>query len=212
MLLLPAGMAIAEEIFYVNDHLVITLRAGKGGEYRILRTLSSGTELRVIEDDGEYVRVSTADGIEGWVGKQYLRDTPIARVQLAEASKKLERYEQENGSLRKSVNQLKNENKALKSSNQSLEKDNSRFEEENSKIMEVASRPLELESENKKLSIESVKINAEIKQRRSENRELKNSSVQKWFMAGSGVLFLGIILGLILPKLRGRRTSGWSEL
>ena len=78
--------------------------------------------------------------------------------------------------------------------------------------MEIASRPLELESENKKLSIESVKINAEIKQRRSENRELKNSSVQKWFMAGSGVLFLGIILGLILPKLRGRRTSGWSEL
>ena len=108
MLLLPAGMTVAEEVFYVNDHLVITLRAGKGGEYRILRTLSSGTELRVIEDDGEYVRVSTADGIEGWVGKQYLRDTPIARVQLAEASKKLERYELENGSLRKSVNQLKN--------------------------------------------------------------------------------------------------------
>jgi SH3 domain protein len=212
MLLLPAGMAIAEEIFYVNDHLVITLRAGKGGEYRILRTLPSGAELRVIEADGEYVRVSTTDGTEGWVGKQYLRDTPTARIQLKEVSKKLERYEQENDSLKESVNQLKNENKALKSSNQSLEKDNSRFEKENSKIMEIASRPLELESKNKKLSTESVKINAEIKQLSSENRELKDSAVQKWFMAGSGVLFLGIILGLILPKLRGRRTSGWSEL
>ena len=40
--------------------------------------------------------------------------------------------------------------------------------------------------------------------------ELENHSDKKWFMAGAGVLILGIVVGIILPRVSGRRRGRWS--
>jgi len=46
-----------------------------------------------------------------------------------------------------------------------------------------------------------------------ENRGPKNQANQRWSLSGAGVLAGGILLGLILPRLRlGRRKSAWGSL
>ena len=42
-----------------------------------------------------------------------------------------------------------------------------------------------------------------------ENQSLKDRSQREWFIAGAGVLLGGMLLGLIIPKLRWRKKSGW---
>ncbi len=200
----------ANHIRYVNDHLIITLRAGQGDEYRILKSLPSGTRLELLEEieGSDFAKVRTDDGTEGWVRNWYLRDTPTAKLLLEDATSKAAKLAAENKKL------LAN-NKALQQSKTTLEKQlrelsgkHERLRDESEKLKEVASRPIELQSENKRLTAEAAKFEEENTRLSSENNGLRKSSVQKWFMAGSAVLVVGILLGLILPKLRRQRSSG----
>jgi SH3 domain protein len=47
---------------------------------------------------------------------------------------------------------------------------------------------------------------------RAEVSEIKRNTQRDWFLIGAGVLFGGILLGLILPRLKLRRRSGWGDL
>jgi SH3 domain protein len=42
-----------------------------------------------------------------------------------------------------------------------------------------------------------------------ENTSLRDRTNRDWFLAGAGVLFGGILLGLLVPKLRKRKN--WSD-
>ena len=206
------GTQAANNIRYVNDHLIITLRTGQGDQFRILKSLPSGTRLELLEEveGSDFAKVRTEDGTEGWVRSWYLRDTPTAKLQLEEATRKATKLAAENKKL------LAN-NKALQASKTTLEKQlrelsgkHERLSGESERLKEVASRPIELQSENKRLTAKAAKLESENTLLSSENDVLRQSSVQKWFMTGSGVLIVGILLGLILPKLRKRRSSsGW---
>ena len=211
-LLLAVDMvAAADSTRYVNDQLIITLRAGQGSEYKILKSLPSGTRLELLEedDDTDFSKVRTEDGSEGWVRSWYLSETPTAKLLLADATRKAESLGAENEKLRTSVSSSSKKNIEMKQRLNQLETENAKLKKENARLNDIASRPIELENENKRLSAEAGQLKQENKRFAGENRELKQSSVQKWFMAGSGVLIVGIFLGLVLPRLGRNRGSSW---
>ncbi len=210
-LLLAAGVVAADSTRYVNDQLIITLRAGQGSEYKILKSLPSGSRLELLEEDTDtdFSRVKAEDGTEGWVRSWYLSEIPTAKLLLADAIRKAERLEAENKKLRASTSSSSKTNKEMKQQLKQLETENAKLKKENARLNDIASRPIELESENKRLSSEAAQLKQENKRFAGENSGLRQSSVQKWFMAGSGVLVVGILLGLILPRLRRNRASSW---
>lgn len=210
-LCLFASFAIAAEPFrYVNDYLVINLRSGKGDEYRVIRTLPTGARLRVLEEDGDHLRVRTDDDIEGWVRGQYLRDTPVARDQLVSVQASLDKREKSLASLKSAHEQLSKEHKQLQVQAKDLQTQVTSLSKENVHLKTVAARPLELEQENKRVKEQFVVAEAERMRLQAENDDLRASTSQKWFAAGGGILVLGILMGIILPKFRRRRQSGWS--
>lgn len=199
----------ADQTRYVSDTLVITLRAGMGDEYKILRTLPSGTSMALLEEQGVFGRVRLKNGTEGWVRLQYLVDTPVAKDLLSQAQQRLARVEKENERLKSEVESLSLRNNELAQLSSKFERDNLGLSQENEKLQSLAARPLELDRENRYLTSENMRLAAEIKQVSTENLELRNSTVQKWFMAGGGVLIGGILLGFLLPKLGRRKSSSW---
>ena len=94
----------AADTRYVGDELVITLRQGKGTDYKIIRTLKSGTPFEVLEEGKSYLKVRTEDGVEGYVLRQYVtsgrmlisRSCPSYRQNMLKVNRILNRHEAAN--------------------------------------------------------------------------------------------------------------------
>ena len=78
------------------------------------------------------------------------------------------------------------------------------------RINQVAAKPILLDKENRELKEQNVTLTNEMQLVSQENQILKDRSDRDWFVAGAGVIFIGILLGLLLPKFRSSKKNSWS--
>ncbi len=202
------------ETLYVSDRLEIQMRTGKGTQFRILRMLPSGTALEVLEVDQEngYSRVRTPSGVEGWVLSRFLMQGRAARDQLADAEKKLARLELENRKLSASLEDLQKTKGSIDTEREQLVKENRKVSQELEEIRRAASSALAIDAENKELKSRIVAYERQAQSLQQENEGLKDRTARDWFMVGAGVVILGMIIGLIIPRIRWRKKSSWDSL
>ena len=210
LLLILAGNAAAETR-YVSDMLEITMRSGKGTNYGITRMLRSGTPVQVLEVDKEtgYTKVRTDNGKEGWVLSRFLMKVQAARERLAAAEKSLAELELENRKLSTAMAAMTDEKKALASNLNELEGESRSVSQELAEIKRTASSALAIDAENKDLKSRLVSLERQLQTVQQENQSLKDRTARDWFMVGAAVILLGIIIGLIIPKIRFRKKSSW---
>ncbi len=206
-----SGVVRAENV-YVIDVLWITMRSGQGDEYRVLRTLKSGSKLEKLQlsEDGEYMLVRDEKGQEGWAKAKYLQAEPTNAILLAQKETSLNKVSQENQSLKNKVTELREKLKETESERKRLDNAHSKLTKENEKIKKVAAKPMELNEENETLKQRNSTLETEHALMGQELAKYKSSANRDWFMAGGGVLFFGMIIGLIVPKIRWRRRSEWA--
>ena len=202
------------ETLYVSDRLEIQMRTGKGTQFRILRMLPSGTALEILEVDQEngYSRVRTSSGVEGWVLSRFLMQGRAARDQLADAEKKLARLELENRKLTASLEDLRKTKGSIDTEREQLVKENRKLSQELEEIRRAASSALAIDAENKELKSRIVAYERQAQSLQQENEGLKDRTARDWFMVGAGVVILGMIIGLIIPRIRWRKKSSWDSL
>jgi len=208
--LMLAGNAVAETR-YVSDTLEITMRSGKGTNFGITRMLRSGTPVEVLEVDKKsgYTQVRTKSGKEGWVLSRFLMNGRAARERLATAEKNLAELELENRKLTTSMMAITEEKSGLEKNLQELEGQSRGVNQELSEIKRTASSALAIDSENKELKGRMVSLERQLQTVQQENETLKDRTARDWFMVGAAVVLLGIIVGLIIPKIRFRKKSSW---
>jgi SH3 domain protein len=56
-----------------------------------------------------------------------------------------------------------------------------------------------------------IDIERHIYELESENRKLSARSDREWFIVGAAVVTFGILLGLIIPRLRLQKKSSWGD-
>jgi SH3 domain protein len=195
---------------YVSDHLVITVRTGQGGQYQIIKTLETGTHVEVLETtDTGYTRVKAPDGVEGWVRSQYLVDEPVAKEKLERALSQLAKTREALKKLKDSYANLSKEHKELSQVQSTLSTEKKQLDAELARLKEVAKKPIIIDKQNRELQQTNVTLEKDLQRLNQENHSLKDRSQREWFIAGALVLFGGIVLGLIIPKLRRRKASSW---
>jgi SH3 domain protein len=208
LLLLFSGLALAETQ-YVDDTLSITLRSGQGNSYQILRVLTSGTAMTLLEKNDKYARVRLADGLEGWVLTQYMTPRPIARDRLAQLAQRLTRLAEENKQLTQDLSALRSEKRSVEGEQKQAATAAEKLQGELEQLKGVAARPLELERQNREISKRLQELELNTRVLNEENAVLRDRTHRDWFIAGAGVLIAGLFLGLLLPKLR--RKQSWNE-
>ena len=210
--LLTAGAQA--QTLYVSDQLEIQLRSGASLQHRILRMLPSGTALEVLEvDQAEgWSRVRAPSGVEGWVLSRFLMPTPSARDRLAAAEQRMARLEQENRQLTATIRELRGEKETVAKERSELDQSSRQLAQELEEIRRTASSALAIDAENKELKGRILSTEREIQTLQQENARLQDRTARDWFMVGAGVVVLGIILGLVIPRIRFRRKSSWGEL
>lgn len=84
--LLGASLQVAAETLYVTDRLRAAIHAEQSAESPVLALVESGTKLEALEQVGEFTRVRTAEGVEGWVDAVLLTEAMPAVLLLAESA------------------------------------------------------------------------------------------------------------------------------
>lgn len=212
-LLLAAAAVNAEPVRYITDQLEITLRSGQSTRHQILRMVTSGTPVEVMEQNEEsgYARVKMPDGTEGWVLSRYLDAQPSGRARLAKARdemaelrNRLERLQTENSELREQNNDLNSRLTELTGA-----KD--RLEQEVTRIRRASSSALAIDEENRKLKTRLQRLERDYQVLQQDNEVLKDHTARDWFIVGAGVVLVGIAIGLLIPKIRWRKQSDWNR-
>jgi len=197
---------------YVSDVLWVSLRTAADDNSESIRVLRSGTKLEILKEEETegYVHVKTSKGEEGWIKSRYLMDNPIASVRVNSLEKQIKKLEEENVALKAQVDGVKKEDKETVRERKRMISENQKLIAENKKLKELAKNPMKLSEENTKLKTENETLLTENTKMKDEYTTIQDEGQRDWFIAGAGVLFTGIILGVIFPSLRFRRRSGWS--
>jgi SH3 domain protein len=209
VLLLLFGASALAETRYVSDELKINLRRGEGVGYKIVKTLPAGTPVEVMgtNPDNGYSQIRTREGTVGYVLTRQLMNQPSAKAQLARAEKERDR------ALEKAANalQLEKERNQARSQYQQMEKERDRLNSELEGIKRTASDSIRIAEERKSLKEQVANLTWELENLKLENRELQNDEAHDWFLMGAGVIIVGILIGLLLPRLSFRRRKKWGD-
>lgn len=207
-------LAQGKNVEFVSDQLEVTLRKGKTNQHQIIRMLRSGAPVEVLEVDKKegQSRVRTADNAEGWVLTRYLSSEPVARTRLAQLEQQVMSMQNENRQLRTETSQANQQRNQLGATQKQLLDDNNRLKEELAGIRQTAANAIAIDNENKQLKEKLFALERDAQVQQQENAALKDRSDRDWFLAGAGVIFIGMIIGLIIPKMRWRKRSSWDTL
>jgi SH3 domain protein len=199
---------------WVTDEFEITMRNGKGSRQTIVRMLPSGTKLEVVEVDKEegYSRVRTRSGAEGWVLNRYLLRQPPARVTMPDVQAQLARSEAQRKQLSQELRGLKKENTTVKGRLGQSESSSDDLQKELARISALSSNTVQIDAENRQLKQSLAQTQQALEDAEEESRRLASRSNREWFVIGALVVMFGILVGLILPRIRWRKKSSWGEL
>ena len=212
LLLISAASNTAAETQYVVDKLIITMRSGQSTQHKIIKHWPSNTKLEIMETGEKYSLAKGPDGTEGWVLNQYITSTPTAKLKLAIAQNKLEKLTAANNQLKAELKKLTTKEANVSKEHTSLTRSSKKQADELAHLRRVAAKPLKLENENQRIKKEFLDLENEHTLLSQETQMLRDSSDREWFLNGAGVIIVGIIIGLIAPRLRMRKKSSWGSL
>lgn len=210
--LLVSSIALAETA-YVSDELEIMVRSGKSPGHRIIATLKSGKKVNIVERDqaAGYSKIKLSENREGWVLSRLLQKTPSAKSRLSKSEAELASLKENFKATSEQLTQISEEKGSLDTETSTLKEQNTALSRELAQLKETSKNAVQILQERNQLQQRVVTIERELESLKRENDMLMNSEALDWFLIGSGVLFLGIILGFILPKISWRKKSSWQS-
>lgn len=216
-LMLPVNPVFGQaggESRWVTDSFEITMRTGKGNRQAIIRMLKSGTKLEVIEVDEEagYSLVRTRGGAEGWVLNRYLRKSPPARVVMPDVEARLQASEVQRKELAAELQKVQRDRDQFRGQLNSSQASGEGLQKELADLRRLSANSIQLDEDNKRLRQSLTDAEITIERLNSDNKRLASRASREWFIIGALVVLFGILVGLILPRIRWRKKSSWGDL
>ncbi len=205
--------ALSETSSYVSDELTIPLRSGTSNQHRIILFIKSGTPLKVLEanEDGTYSRVTTPDGKEGWVETSNLMNQPSARDRLVSANNKLGKSRESVQELKKTIADLKTENRNLGRQLSTSEKQGSALENDMAHFKKVTANPIAMANKNRVLEEDLKSMTTLNEQLKNKNERLSDDSTKEWFIMGAIVSLGSLLFGLLITRIRWQKKKSWGD-
>lgn len=195
IVLLLSANAYAERN-YISGVQKITFRTGPGTDNKIIKMLETHTKVELVEAKETWSKIKDADGNEGYVLNRFLtKDVPYT-LRYKWLKSKHDKLQESFDKKKISYNELK-----------------TKLAETETKLKEVAETLAKVQAEYTSLkegSADYIGLKAKYDEtvksltEQSAKVEKLESSISvyyiKWFLAGSGVLFLGWVIGLFSRK------------
>ena len=200
--IISAAIPVQGKIMYVTDVLKVTLRTGPSIENKIIRIVESGQKVEVVELGQEWSLVRLVDGKEGWTLNRYLIPNETNKL-------KLERLDSEHSELTTKFKKIFEENSKLETANKKLgstlantEKALKQVRKDYESLRADSAEFLTLKSNFKEASAQLSEQTKKADELENKVERLTLYNYIKWFLAGSGVLFAGFIIGFSTKRPR----------
>lgn len=194
------------ETMYVSDVLKLTVRTGKGQDYKIIAVIQSGQTVEVLQPEDEWALVRLDDGKEGWVLTRYLTSKITNNVKLQWLQKKHKALTVQTATLLEENTKIKEENKNFKTD---LNKTQSKAEELNISYEALKTESadyIKLKSKYEKTASQLAEYVEKSELLEKELTKLEFGRTIRWFLAGASVLLLGFLIGFSTRRQRRRTT------
>ena len=202
---------IAKPTRYVADQFYIPLRETPCSRCKIVhRGLKTGTKLNLIAIEDGWALLTTEKGVEGWMEEQFITDSQIARVQLIKDNALMKKLKSRNDELEQVMNELRQQSTLLRGKLNSTEGRKENLALELANIKEISSDAIALNKQNQALVKQDHMLQRENDVLKANYEKLQSDRRNESFLYGGLTVFLGAILVVLIPKLRGRkRFSEW---
>jgi len=192
------------ESMYVTDQLKLTLRSGPSTGHKVLAIVESGQKVEILEPGEDWSLVRNANGKEGYVLTRYLKPEPTHNVRLEQLQSKHKALMQQSATLLEENTRFRSENKKLKSTLDKNDKALKKLRLDYDKLKAGSAEYIELKEKYKTASGQLAEQTKRADTLDEELRAVEINQYIKWFLAGSGVLLVGFIVGFSARRQRRR--------
>lgn len=203
---LQASLATAAT-FYVKPSSEIPIRRGQGTQYKIIAVVTNGSAVQLVEEQQDWALVRLDSGKQGWILKRYLSDTPPLDKQVELLKEEKQELEKNKGLAETNLDELVSVNAKVES-DLSTCLINLRDTEDSYKSLQEDTVDVVLTKKKLETAQHTIEqLNQELSTLQIENAVLKKNETVKWFLAGSGVLLIGWIIGKFTGRSRKKKPS-----
>lgn len=196
---------------YISDEFYVPLRELPCRRCTIVhRGIKSGTKMKLLELRDGWALVVTDKDVEGWMEQQHLVENPVARNQLTKNDAKMKKMVDRNSKLENILSDLRRQSKSLRGELNSTVGSKDNLVNELAAIKEISSDAIALNDQNQELAKQNHMLQRENDVLKANLNVLQKDKRNQSFLYGGLTVFLGAILVVLIPKLRGRkRFSEW---
>ena len=193
--------------WYVKPSAEIPLRRGMGSKYKIIAVLGNGTPVTILSEKNNWARVRLKNGKEGWILKRYLGREKPCKEQITDLQAQNEALRETLATTKKQLQDLTDlhQQTAQELSASIAERDT--VKTEYSRLRQDTRDVVATKQALQQAQAQLGQLKKRLAELELENTGLKKSSALMWFLTGSGVLLVGLIIGLITGKRNKRRRS-----
>jgi len=195
------------QTMYVTDAFQITFRSGKGKNFKILQLLSSETRVKIIKQEDDWSQVELDNGQTGWVLTRYLMKGPPKSIIIERLNRELEDQKSQIGILVEENASLKKSNEELLKQANSFKKDWENTRRNYEELLAGSSEYLEIKSKYENLKADMQLLTGRLHSLQRENEKLQARTRLYWFLSGSLVLLVGLMVGISLGRFQRRKKT-----
>lgn len=194
---------------WINDHILVPMRSGAGGQFRITHSaIASGTRVNLLGVEGDWTKVQYK-GETGYIASQYITRSPTASIQLATLQKKYAALEDSYKDAKTTLAATSAERDKLDTRAATLKKQLSSSNDSLKHIKTVAADPLRISQTNRELNEKLSLLQTKLDQLKVKNSLLEHNSTYKGWAFGLGTVILGMLFGAWLKSRSKRTRSSW---
>lgn len=194
------------ETVYVAELMSVALRSGRRTENKIISMIKSGEKVEVIQNVDGWAKVRSESGKEGWLLQRYLTTEMPIRPALEDLKTKYQALSEIYDAKNKSFTAMEVENTRLQSVIAEKERQINEIREQYKTLKTDSSDFLSVKNELGAAFEELSKAKIKTGELEKEIAGIQNDRILKGLLIGTGILLLGMLIGITFKKQR-RRSS-----
>jgi SH3 domain protein len=205
--LLAAAGAVRAETVYVTDTMRFSVRAEPDNDKKSMGVVESGQALELLKAGETWSLVQLPSGVQGYLQSRYLTAQPPARHRFDQLQEKQKIAQAQAAELQEENARLRAEVEKASASVAGAQKELEQVRREFDDFKRGAAEYSALKAGHDALRAELDQKNRQIAALEHETANPFREANLYWFLAGAGVLLVGLVTGLSLKRQRR-----WSSL